>query len=196
MPWTPRTPPTSSSATTTPTPALPAPCSASGTSWPQPEGSLRIWRCWWVPGGVGAAPGGQGGPKSRWGSARCVQGGAVGVHVRWDCDLDSRGADCRPQYSFQLQERSYNFRCGPTAPAPAGPQSPGCPRLGGWSPGPPAQAPSSLHSAPPLPPGPPAPSLVLPPAFPPPRRGFILLFPLGFILKSSKVYRRVQRLVP
>uniref|UniRef100_A0A4W2G5L9 Purinergic receptor P2X 6 n=1 Tax=Bos indicus x Bos taurus TaxID=30522 RepID=A0A4W2G5L9_BOBOX len=37
-------------------------------------------------------------------------GGAVGVHVRWDCDLDSRGADCRPQYSFQLQERSYNFR--------------------------------------------------------------------------------------
>uniref|UniRef100_A0A452E2L6 Purinergic receptor P2X 6 n=1 Tax=Capra hircus TaxID=9925 RepID=A0A452E2L6_CAPHI len=37
-------------------------------------------------------------------------GGAVGVHVRWDCDLDSRGADCQPQYSFQLQERSYNFR--------------------------------------------------------------------------------------
>ncbi|KAB0362998.1 hypothetical protein FD754_007154 [Muntiacus muntjak] len=37
-------------------------------------------------------------------------GGAVGVHVRWDCDLDGGGADCRPQYSFQLQERSYNFR--------------------------------------------------------------------------------------
>ncbi|KAM9746650.1 P2X purinoceptor 6 isoform 3-T3 [Dama dama] len=37
-------------------------------------------------------------------------GGAVGVHVRWDCDLDSGGTDCRPQYSFQLQERSYNFR--------------------------------------------------------------------------------------
>ena len=85
---------------------------------------------------MGAAPGGQGGPKSRWGSARCVQGGAVGVHVRWDCDLDSRGADCRPQYSFQLQERSYNFRCGPTAPAPAGPQSPGCPRWGGGRQGP------------------------------------------------------------
>ncbi|XP_040107166.1 P2X purinoceptor 6 isoform X2 [Oryx dammah] len=37
-------------------------------------------------------------------------GGAVGVHIRWDCDLDSRGTDCQPQYSFQLQERSYNFR--------------------------------------------------------------------------------------
>ncbi|XP_070331840.1 P2X purinoceptor 6 isoform X3 [Odocoileus virginianus] len=37
-------------------------------------------------------------------------GGAVGVHIRWDCDLDSGSADCRPQYSFQLQERSYNFR--------------------------------------------------------------------------------------
>ena len=145
MPWTPRTPPTSSSAATTPTPAPPAPCSASGTSWPQPEGSLRIWRCWWVPGGVGAAPGGRGGPKSRWGSVCYVQGGAVGVHVRWDCDLDSRGSDCRPQYSFQLQERSYNFRCGPTASAPAGPQSPRCPLWGVV-----ARAPSTGSVQPPL----------------------------------------------
>nr|XP_015107398.1 P2X purinoceptor 6 [Vicugna pacos] len=37
-------------------------------------------------------------------------GGAVGIQVRWDCDLDAWGSDCRPHYSFQLQERSYNFR--------------------------------------------------------------------------------------
>ncbi|XP_028335903.1 P2X purinoceptor 6 isoform X6 [Physeter macrocephalus] len=37
-------------------------------------------------------------------------GGAMGVHVHWNCDLDARGSDCRPHYSFQLQERSYNFR--------------------------------------------------------------------------------------
>ncbi|EPY73084.1 P2X purinoceptor 6 [Camelus ferus] len=37
-------------------------------------------------------------------------GGAVGIQVRWDCDLDAGGSDCRPHYSFQLQERSYNFR--------------------------------------------------------------------------------------
>ncbi|XP_036987376.2 LOW QUALITY PROTEIN: P2X purinoceptor 6 [Artibeus jamaicensis] len=39
-------------------------------------------------------------------------GGAVGIRVLWDCDLDIRGSDCRPDYSFQLQERSYNFRTG------------------------------------------------------------------------------------
>uniref|UniRef100_A0A8C3W281 P2X purinoceptor n=1 Tax=Catagonus wagneri TaxID=51154 RepID=A0A8C3W281_9CETA len=38
-------------------------------------------------------------------------GGAVGVHIRWDCDLDAAGgSECLPSYSFQLQERSYNFR--------------------------------------------------------------------------------------
>nr|XP_058897165.1 P2X purinoceptor 6 isoform X5 [Kogia breviceps] len=37
-------------------------------------------------------------------------GGAMGVHVHWNCDLDARGSDCWPHYSFQLQERSYNFR--------------------------------------------------------------------------------------
>ncbi|XP_055466266.1 P2X purinoceptor 6 isoform X4 [Psammomys obesus] len=37
-------------------------------------------------------------------------GGAVGVNIHWDCNLDSRGSDCCPQYSFQLQERGYNFR--------------------------------------------------------------------------------------
>ncbi|KAM9056116.1 LOW QUALITY PROTEIN: P2X purinoceptor 6 [Megaptera novaeangliae] len=40
-------------------------------------------------------------------------GGAMGVHVHWNCDLDSRGSDCWPHYSFQLQEWTYNFRCGP-----------------------------------------------------------------------------------
>ncbi|XP_019613265.2 P2X purinoceptor 6 isoform X1 [Rhinolophus sinicus] len=37
-------------------------------------------------------------------------GGSVGIRVLWDCDLDAGGSDCRPHYSFQLQERSYNFR--------------------------------------------------------------------------------------
>ncbi|XP_047552950.1 P2X purinoceptor 6 isoform X3 [Lutra lutra] len=37
-------------------------------------------------------------------------GGAVGVRIHWNCDLDAGGSDCRPHYSFQLQERSYNFR--------------------------------------------------------------------------------------
>ncbi|XP_047416407.1 P2X purinoceptor 6 isoform X3 [Sciurus carolinensis] len=37
-------------------------------------------------------------------------GGAVGISVHWDCDLDTGGSDCWPHYSFQLQERSYNFR--------------------------------------------------------------------------------------
>ncbi|XP_029423742.1 P2X purinoceptor 6 isoform X6 [Nannospalax galili] len=40
----------------------------------------------------------------------CVQGGAVGISIHWDCDLDSGGSDCWPQYSFQLQEKGYNFR--------------------------------------------------------------------------------------
>ncbi|XP_053445365.1 P2X purinoceptor 6-like [Nycticebus coucang] len=37
-------------------------------------------------------------------------GGSVGISVCWDCDLDTGGSDCQPRYSFQLQERSYNFR--------------------------------------------------------------------------------------
>ncbi|KAM9623007.1 P2X purinoceptor 6 [Trichechus inunguis] len=37
-------------------------------------------------------------------------GGAVGIRVHWDCDLDAGGSDCQPHYSFQLQGRSYNFR--------------------------------------------------------------------------------------
>lgn len=113
----------------------------------------------------------------------------MGVHVRWDCDLDSRGADCQPQYSFQLQERSYNFRYGPTAPPPGRPPEPRRPAAGGGG----AGAPSTGAVQPPLC----TPSPVLPPAFPPPHRGLlILLFPVGFIFKSSKAYRRVQRLVP
>nr|XP_058897170.1 P2X purinoceptor 6 isoform X10 [Kogia breviceps] len=49
MPWTPRTQHISSAAAMTRAPAPPALCSASGTSWPQLEGSLRTWRCWAVP---------------------------------------------------------------------------------------------------------------------------------------------------
>ncbi|XP_037353600.1 P2X purinoceptor 6 [Talpa occidentalis] len=37
-------------------------------------------------------------------------GGAVSIHIRWDCDLDHRNSDCRPHYSFHLLQRSYNFR--------------------------------------------------------------------------------------
>ncbi|XP_063126361.1 P2X purinoceptor 6 isoform X4 [Rattus norvegicus] len=36
-------------------------------------------------------------------------GGAVGINIHWDCNLDTKGSDCSPQYSFQLQERGYNF---------------------------------------------------------------------------------------
>ncbi|XP_054568585.1 P2X purinoceptor 6 [Eptesicus fuscus] len=38
-------------------------------------------------------------------------GGAISIHVLWDCNLDIGGSDCQPHYSFQLQQRNYNFRC-------------------------------------------------------------------------------------
>ncbi|XP_077016422.1 P2X purinoceptor 6-like [Tamandua tetradactyla] len=37
-------------------------------------------------------------------------GGAVGIRVHWDCDLDTGDPECWPHYAFQLQERTYNFR--------------------------------------------------------------------------------------
>ncbi|OPJ66299.1 P2X purinoceptor 6 isoform B [Patagioenas fasciata monilis] len=37
-------------------------------------------------------------------------GGSIGVRIEWDCDLDQPAARCQPQYSFSLQDRSYNFR--------------------------------------------------------------------------------------
>ncbi|XP_033614557.1 P2X purinoceptor 6 isoform X1 [Fukomys damarensis] len=39
-----------------------------------------------------------------------LMGGAVSIRVHWDCNLDTGSSDCWPRYSFQLQERSYNFR--------------------------------------------------------------------------------------
>ncbi|XP_039771017.1 P2X purinoceptor 6 isoform X3 [Ornithorhynchus anatinus] len=39
-------------------------------------------------------------------------GGAIGVQIDWDCDLDLASDECRPRYSFRLQERKYNFRKG------------------------------------------------------------------------------------
>ncbi|EHB14898.1 P2X purinoceptor 6 [Heterocephalus glaber] len=39
-----------------------------------------------------------------------LMGGAVSIRVHWDCDLDTGGSDCWPHYSFQMEERSYNFR--------------------------------------------------------------------------------------
>lgn len=80
---------------------------------------------------------------------------------------------------LQLQVR-------PHSPRPAGPQSPGGPLWGAGAPSTGAVQPRLCTCSP-----------VLPPAFPPPhRRLLILLFPVGFIFKSSKAYRRVQRLVP
>lgn len=57
-------------------------------------------------------------PSTRGTEMCCVQGGAVAVRIHWDCNLDTRGSDCRPQYSFQLQERGYNFRYGPCCHSP------------------------------------------------------------------------------
>ncbi|NWY04202.1 P2RX6 protein, partial [Nothoprocta ornata] len=37
-------------------------------------------------------------------------GGCIGVDIKWDCDLDHPAAQCQPQYSFNLQDRNYNFR--------------------------------------------------------------------------------------
>ncbi|XP_037679402.1 P2X purinoceptor 6 [Choloepus didactylus] len=37
-------------------------------------------------------------------------GGAVGIRVHWDCDVDPGGSECCPHYTFQLQETSYSFR--------------------------------------------------------------------------------------
>ena len=197
MPWTPRTQHISSAAATTRASAPPALCSVSGTSWPQLEGSLRTWRCWWVCGG-GRVLGGLGegpGPQAGGAVLCCVQGGAMGVHVHWNCDLDSRGSDCWPHYSFQLQERTYNFRCGPHCPpAPSqvlvclsscgGQGRPPLPEL--WMPAvcgrgaqgkeevvsaprPPTQVPSSLPPEPyPLHPAPPAAAGTPTPAPPPP----------------------------
>ncbi|XP_004716413.1 P2X purinoceptor 6 [Echinops telfairi] len=36
-------------------------------------------------------------------------GGAVGIRIQWDCNLDA-SSECHPHYSFQLQEKRYNFR--------------------------------------------------------------------------------------
>ncbi|XP_060050188.1 P2X purinoceptor 6 isoform X2 [Erinaceus europaeus] len=37
-------------------------------------------------------------------------GGAVSIHIQWDCSLDAWDPDCQPQYSFQLLQQNYNFR--------------------------------------------------------------------------------------
>lgn len=111
---------------------------------------MRTWHCWWVCGGQVL-----GGHRERVlshcvsGAVICrVQGGAVGIRVLWDCNLDAGGSDCRPHYSFQLQEQSYNFRyhfhspqCPPATPQP----SPPLPVLL-WRPGRTPPQPSSLDT--------------------------------------------------
>lgn len=54
----------------------------------------------------------------------------MGINVHWDCDLDAGDPDCRPHYSFHLQETTYNFRWAP--PPPAAPW-PGLLHLLSWS---------------------------------------------------------------
>lgn len=113
-----------------PSPAPTARCSALGTSWPQLEGSLRTWHCWWVCGGQGSGrTQGEGPSPCDSGTLMCcVQGGAISIHVLWDCNLDTGGSDCQPHYSFQLQQKSYNFRCHcPRPQCPHAAPQPGAP---------------------------------------------------------------------
>lgn len=76
------------------------------------------------------------------------QGGAIGITIDWNCDLDWRLRHCKPVYEFhRLNEeknlaQGFNFRClpGPTGapalgvlwallfPEPSGPSR--CPREG------------------------------------------------------------------
>ncbi|XP_044300159.1 P2X purinoceptor 6 isoform X2 [Varanus komodoensis] len=37
-------------------------------------------------------------------------GGAIGLRINWDCDLDCPPSACQPWYSFHLLERKFNFR--------------------------------------------------------------------------------------
>lgn len=130
MSWRPGTTPISSAADMIPSPAPTVRCSALGTSWPQLEGSLRTWRCWWVCGGLGSGrtQGNSSSPCDSGTLMCCVQGGAISIHVLWDCNLDVGGSDCQPHYSFQLQQRSYNFRCHcPRPPYPHAAPQPGAP---------------------------------------------------------------------
>lgn len=48
MPWRPGTMPISSTVAMIHSPTPSAQCSKLGTLWPQREGSLRTWHCWWV----------------------------------------------------------------------------------------------------------------------------------------------------
>ncbi|XP_075625871.1 P2X purinoceptor 6 isoform X7 [Balearica regulorum gibbericeps] len=82
----PMTPPISRAAHTIRSSTHPALSSVSVTWWRQLERPLGTSRC-------------------------CVlQGGSIGVHIKWDCNLDHPAAWCQPQYSFSLQDRRYNFR--------------------------------------------------------------------------------------
>ncbi|KAF5915621.1 hypothetical protein HPG69_015241 [Diceros bicornis minor] len=44
---------------------------------------------------------------------RCVQGGAVGIHVCWDCDLDARGSDCGPTTPSSCRRGATNSGAAP-----------------------------------------------------------------------------------
>lgn len=41
-----------------------------------------------------------------------TQGGAIGLRIDWNCDLDQPPSECRPHYSFSLLDKRYNFRWG------------------------------------------------------------------------------------
>uniref|UniRef100_A0A8D2PZR9 P2X purinoceptor n=1 Tax=Varanus komodoensis TaxID=61221 RepID=A0A8D2PZR9_VARKO len=76
-------------------------------------------------------------------------GGAIGLRINWDCDLDCPPSACQPWYSFHLLERKFNFRwvnrphntktaCSESAPRGSDlvPQSTEGQEGGGWPPGP------------------------------------------------------------
>ncbi|XP_053135104.1 P2X purinoceptor 6 isoform X2 [Hemicordylus capensis] len=37
-------------------------------------------------------------------------GGAIGLRIDWNCDLDRPPSECQPRYSFHLLDKKYNFR--------------------------------------------------------------------------------------
>ncbi|XP_040857312.1 P2X purinoceptor 5 isoform X2 [Ochotona curzoniae] len=47
-----------------------------------------------------------------------LEGGVIGIHIEWDCDLDQPGSECNPHYSFSRLDHKftksissgYNFR--------------------------------------------------------------------------------------
>ncbi|XP_042297393.1 P2X purinoceptor 6 [Sceloporus undulatus] len=39
-----------------------------------------------------------------------LRGGAIGMRIDWDCNLDQAPSACQPRYSFNLLDKEFNFR--------------------------------------------------------------------------------------